>query len=31
LKDYILAREQNNRDFDRARAICSNPSVCAPQ
>lgn len=31
LRDYLLAREQNNRDFDRTRAICSNPSICAPQ
>lgn len=31
LRDYLLAREQNNRDFDRTRAICSNPGVCAPQ
>ena len=31
LRDYLLAREQNNRDFDRTRAICSNPAVCAPQ
>lgn len=31
LRDYLLAREQNNRDFDRSRAICSNPSICAPQ
>jgi hypothetical protein len=31
MKDVILAREQNNRDFDRARAICSNPAICAPE
>ena len=31
LRDYLLAREQNNRDFDRSRAVCSNPSVCSPQ
>ncbi len=30
VRDLILMREQNNRDFDRARAICSNPAVCAP-
>ena len=31
MKAYLLAREQNNRDFDQRRAICSNPGVCAPQ
>lgn len=31
MKAYMLAREQNNRDFDQRRAICSNPAVCAPQ
>ncbi len=30
LHDYLLAREQNNRDFDQRRAICANPAVCAP-
>jgi hypothetical protein len=30
MKDYVLAREQNNRDFDQRRAICSNPAVCSP-
>jgi hypothetical protein len=31
VRDLILMREQNNRDFDQRRAICSNPGVCAPQ
>lgn len=31
LKDYLLAREQNNRDFDQARAVCQTASVCAGQ
>ena len=31
LKDYILKREASNREFDQNRAICSNPSICAPQ
>jgi len=31
VRDYILAQEQNNRDFDRTRSICSNPGICAPQ
>jgi hypothetical protein len=31
LKDYLLAREQNNRDFDRSRSICSDPGICAPK
>lgn len=31
LRDYLLAGEQNDREFDRTRAICTNPSVCAPQ
>ena len=31
LADYILKREASNRDFERSRAICSNPSICAPQ
>lgn len=31
MKAYMLAREQNNRDFDQRRAICSNAGVCAPQ
>lgn len=30
MRDVILAREQNNRDFDRSRATCSNAAVCAP-
>jgi hypothetical protein len=30
MRDYVLAQEQNNRDFDRVRAICSNPAICAP-
>jgi len=30
MRDLILAKEQNNRDFDRARATCSNPAICAP-
>lgn len=30
MKAYMLAREQNNRDFDQRRAVCSNPAVCAP-
>ena len=25
----LLAREQNNRDFDKARATCSNPAICS--
>lgn len=28
MKAYLLAREQNNRDFDQRRAICSNPQAC---
>ncbi|MGE0031106.1 MAG: hypothetical protein AB7T20_08325 [Steroidobacteraceae bacterium] len=28
LRDYLLAREQNNRDFDQARSVCSNPATC---
>lgn len=31
MRDVILAREQNNRDFDRSRAVCSNPAVCRIQ
>ena len=31
LRDYILKREQANREFDQNRMICSNPGVCAPQ
>ena len=31
MRDYVLAQEQNNRDFDRSRSICSNPGICAPQ
>lgn len=30
MRALILDREQNNRDFDRARATCSNPAICAP-
>jgi hypothetical protein len=30
IRDVELMREQNNRDFDQRRAICSNPAVCAP-
>jgi hypothetical protein len=30
IRDLILMREQNNRDFDQRRAICSNPAICAP-
>jgi hypothetical protein len=30
IHDYLLAREQANREFDQRRAICSNSSVCAP-
>jgi hypothetical protein len=28
LQDYLLAREQNNRDFDQARAVCQTAAVC---
>ncbi|MBX3704809.1 MAG: hypothetical protein KF822_13630 [Steroidobacteraceae bacterium] len=28
MRDFILAQEQSNRDFDRARAVCATPSVC---
>lgn len=28
MKDYLLAREHNNRDFDQRRAICATPAVC---
>ena len=31
LKDYLLKREASNREFERNRAICSNPAICAPQ
>ena len=31
LADYILKREASNREFDQNRAICSNPTICAPQ
>lgn len=31
IRDYLAAREENKRDIDRVRAICSNPGVCAPQ
>jgi hypothetical protein len=30
LRNYLLAREQSNRDFDQRRAICATPAVCAP-
>lgn len=30
VRDVELMREQNNRDFDQRRAICSNPAICAP-
>jgi hypothetical protein len=30
LKDYLLAREQNNADFNRSRAVCSTAAICAP-
>jgi hypothetical protein len=28
IHDYVLSQEQNNRDFDQRRAICSNPAIC---
>jgi hypothetical protein len=28
MHDYLLSQEQNNRDFDQRRAICSNPAIC---
>jgi len=28
MKAYLLAREQNNRDFDQRRSICQNPKAC---
>jgi hypothetical protein len=31
LKDYLLAREQNRAEFERARAVCVTSAVCAPQ
>lgn len=31
LRDYILKREASNREFEQNRAICSNPTMCAPQ
>lgn len=31
LQDYLLAREQNNRDFDQARAVCQTAAVCQIQ
>lgn len=31
MRDFILAQEQSNRDFDRARAVCATPSVCVTQ
>ncbi len=30
LHDYLLAREQNNADFNRSRAVCSTSAICAP-
>jgi hypothetical protein len=30
IRDVELMKEQNNRDFDQRRAICSNPGICAP-
>jgi hypothetical protein len=30
LHDYLLAREQNNADFNRSRAVCSTAAICAP-
>ncbi|MGH8250671.1 MAG: hypothetical protein ACREVI_08220 [Steroidobacteraceae bacterium] len=29
LHDYLLAQEQNNRDFDRARATCGTAAACS--
>ncbi len=31
LQDYLLAREQNNRDFDQARAVCQTAAICQIQ
>lgn len=31
MRDFMLAQEQSNRDFDRARAVCATPSVCVTQ
>jgi hypothetical protein len=31
LRDYLLKREASNREFEQNRAICSNPTICAPQ
>lgn len=31
LQAYLLAREQNNADFQRSRAVCATSAVCAPQ
>jgi hypothetical protein len=28
MRDYILAQQQNNRDFDRARSTCSSMAAC---
>ncbi|MEX0735064.1 MAG: hypothetical protein WD944_05830 [Steroidobacteraceae bacterium] len=28
MKDYLLAREQNSRDFDQRRSVCQNPRAC---
>jgi len=28
MRDYMLSRENNNRDFDQRRAVCSNPAIC---
>lgn len=30
LRAYLLAREQANRDFEQRRAICADPTICAP-
>lgn len=30
IRDLELMKEQNNRDFDQRRAICSNAGICAP-
>ena len=31
MKDYLLALEEQKRDIDRIRSVCSNAAVCAPQ
>jgi len=28
MRDYFLAQQQNNRDFDRARSTCSSMAAC---